>query len=57
MVGSESAKNNVDEMTLDQKKKLLKEWKHRPYIRVGSYVDATDTTEQYLMAKVVEVDE
>ena len=34
---------NYDEMTIDQKKKLVQDYKHEPF-KVGTFVDATDTT-------------
>jgi len=37
-------------MTLEQKKEHLDRYNHAEYIKVGTYVDAHDTTSTYLFA-------
>ena len=48
---------DFDKLTLDEKKKLLQEYKHEKHLKVGTYVDAADTTQSYLMARVVQINE
>lgn len=43
-------------MTLDKKKELLQKYDHTPFIKVGAYIDAADTTQNYLLSKIVEID-
>lgn len=43
-------------MTLDQKKERLNKYDHTPLVKVGAFVDANDTTSNYLIAKVIEID-
>lgn len=43
------------QMTLDEKKKALDAYNNADYYTKGSYVDAQDTTNQFIMAKVVNV--
>jgi hypothetical protein len=43
-------------MTLDQKKELLQKYDHTPFIKVGAFCDAADTTQNFLLSKIVEVD-
>lgn len=40
-------------MTLDQKRELINKFNFVPLIEPGVYVDATDTTHSYLLAKVL----
>ncbi len=51
---SESLK--ISSLTLDQKKELVEKYNHSDYLKVGTFVDAHDSTHQYLFAQVVEVD-
>ncbi len=55
MQSSENSKNQirVDQMTLEQKRELLSKFDHTPFLKVGTYVDATDTTFNYLLAKII----
>lgn len=48
---------DFDKLTLDEKKKLLQEYKHEKFIKEGTFVDAADTTHSYLMARVVTLNE
>ena len=48
--------NQIDKMTLEQKKDLLNKFNHLPFLKVGTYVDAVDTTHNFLLSKIVEVD-
>lgn len=52
--GENSKKHiRIDEMTIEQKKELVSKFDHTPYIKVGTYVDATDTTFNYLLARII----
>ncbi len=42
-------------MTLDEKKKALDAYNNADYYTKGSYIDAQDTTNQFIMAKIVNV--
>ena len=42
-------------MTLEEKNKLLSEYNAADYYNKGSYIDAQDTTNNFIMAKVTEV--
>jgi hypothetical protein len=41
---------NISQLTLDEKKQLVEKYTHADYIKVGTYVDAHDSTHQYLFA-------
>ncbi len=43
------------QMTLDEKKKVLDAYNNADYYIKGSYVDAQDTTNQFIMAKIISV--
>ena len=43
------------QMTLDEKKKALDAYNNADYYTKGSYVDAQDTTNQFIMAKIVNI--
>ena len=45
-----------DQLTLEQKKELLNKYDHVPLLKVGTFVDATDTTNNFLLARIVEID-
>lgn len=43
-------------MTIEQKKELVNKFDHTPFIKVGTFVDAADTTFNFLIARILEVD-
>ena len=52
----ESEVSKASEMSLDERKKLINSFDHTKYMTVGTYVDATDTTNSFLLAKIVQID-
>jgi hypothetical protein len=57
MLQEQSSDNQkISQLTLDQKKELVEKYNHTDYLKVGTYVDAHDSTHQYLFAQVVEID-
>ncbi len=55
MQSGENSKKHlrIDQMTIEQKKELVNKFDHTPYIKAGTYVDATDTTFNFLLAKII----
>ncbi len=47
---------SISTLTLEQKKELVDKYNHLDYVKVGTYVDAHDTTNSYLLARVVDID-
>jgi hypothetical protein len=42
-------------LTLDKKKELLNKYDLAPHLKVGTYVDAADSTNNMLLARIVEI--
>ena len=43
-------------LTLDKKKELLNKYDLAPYLKVGTYVDAADSTNNLRLARILEFD-
>jgi hypothetical protein len=52
----ETSETPVESLSLEQKKELLQKYDHTCFVKVGTYVDATDTVQNYLLAKIIEID-
>jgi len=50
MLSEQSNFPDISQLTLDQKKELVEKYNHAEVMKVGSYVDAHDSTHQYLFA-------
>jgi hypothetical protein len=49
--------SDVSSLPLDKKKALLDTYNYVQYLKEGSFVDAVDTTNTFIFAKVVKIDE
>ena len=47
----------ISQMTLEQKKELVDKYNHSDYIKVGTFLDAQDSTFSYLFAQAVQLDQ
>lgn len=49
--------SDVSSLPLDKKKALLETYNYVQYLKEGSFVDAVDTTNTFIFAKVMKVEE
>lgn len=55
MLTADDNSHHVENMSLEQKKELLNKYNFTAMLKVGTYVDAADTTNNFLLAKIVDI--